>query len=179
MKDFFGENHNLDEKSMESLVTALERENLPGFDYLEFKQALARLGSLGMEEAMVFKSAFATASTIGVTKEKLLKTASHYKNVLAKEKKSFDSAMNKQVKAKVDGKRKEVELLKKKLAQYEAKITELEQLKERATETIDTADATIENAQAGIDKVKTRFEATLKALINQIDKDIEDIGTYL
>ncbi len=179
MKDFFGENHNLDEKSMESLVTALERENLPGFDYLEFKQALARLGNLGMEEEMVFKSAFATASTIGVTKEKLLKTATHYKNVLAKEKKSFDAAMNKQVKAKVDGKRKEVEMLKKKLAQYEAKIKELETLKKRATETINTADETIQNAQTGIDKVKTRFESTLKALLNQIDKDIEDISTYL
>jgi len=179
MKDFFGENHNLDEKSMESLVTALERENLPGFDYLEFKQALARLGNLGMEEEMVFKSAFATASTIGVTKEKLLKTATHYKNVLAKEKKSFDTAMNKQVKAKVDGKRKEVEMLKKKLAQYEAKIKELETLKTRAIETINTADETIQNAQAGIDKVKTRFESTLKALLNQIDKDIENIGTYL
>jgi phage-related protein len=179
MKDFFGENHNLDEKSMESLITALERENLPGFDYLEFKQALARLGSLNMEESLIFKSAFATASTIGVTKDKLLKTAGHYKNVLAKEKKSFDAAMNKQVKAKVEGKRKEVEALKKKLALYEAKINELEQLKVKATKTINTADETIKNAQDGIDKVKTRFETTLKALLNQIDKDIEDIGKYL
>lgn len=179
MKDFFGENHNLDEKSMESLVTALERENLPGFDYLEFKQALARLSSLNMEESLIFKSAFATASTIGVTKEKLLKTATHYKNVLAKEKKSFDAAMNKQVKAKVDGKRREVEVLKKKLAQYEAKIKELEQFKIKATETINTADETIKNAQTGIDNVKTRFESTLKALLSQIDKDIQNIGNYL
>lgn len=179
MKDFFGENHGLDERSMESLVTALERDNLPGFDYLEFKQALGRLQSLDMDESMVFKSAFATASTIGVTKDKLLKTASHYKQVLAKEKKSFDKAMSNQVKAKVDGKRREVESLKKKLAQYEAKIAELNQLRDQATKTIDEADATIATAQEGINEVKNRFESTLKALLNQIDKDIEDIDTYL
>lgn len=179
MKDFFGENHGLDERSMESLVTALERDNLPGFDYLEFKQALGRLQSLDMDESTVFKSAFATASTIGVTKDKLLKTANHYKQVLAKEKKSFDKAMSNQVKAKVDGKRREVESLKKKLAQYEAKIAELNELKDQATKTIDEADATIETAQEGINEVKNRFESTLKALLNQIDKDIKDIDAYL
>lgn len=179
MKDFFGEHHGLDERSMESLVTALERENLPGFDYLEFKQALARLQTLDMDEGMVFKSAFATASTIGVTKEKLLKTAQHYKQVLSKEKKSFDAAMNKQVKAKIDGKRREVEMLKKKLSEYEAKIEELEKRRAQATQTIEQADETIQNAQNGIDEVKTRFETTLTALVNQIDKDIADIDMYL
>ena len=75
MKDIFGTHHGLDERSMESLVGALERENLPGFDYLEFKQALERLQAMDMAEETAFKSAFATASTMGLTKDKLLKTA--------------------------------------------------------------------------------------------------------
>ncbi len=179
MKDIFGSHHGLDERSMESLVGALERENLPGFDYLEFKQALERLQAMNMEEEVAFKSAFATASTMGLTKDKLLKTASHYKKVLDKEQKSFESALQKQIKAKVDGKRKEVETLRKKLASYEAKIKELEQLKASATKTISEADQTIQAAQDSINEVHQRFEVTLQALHNQIDKDITDIDRFL
>jgi len=179
MKDIFGTHHGLDERSMESLVGALERENLPGFDYLEFKQALERLQAMDMAEETAFKSAFATASTMGLTKDKLLKTATHYKKVLDKEQKSFESALQKQIKAKVDGKRKEVETLRKKLQEYEAKIAELQRLKESATKTIAEADDTIKVAQDSINEVHQKFEATLKALHNQIDKDITDIERFL
>lgn len=179
MKDIFGTHHGLDERSMESLVGALERENLPGFDYLEFKQALERLQAMDMAEETAFKSAFATASTMGLTKDKLLKTAAHYKKVLDKEQKSFESALQKQIKAKVDGKRKEVETLRKKLQEYEAKIAELQRLKESATKTIAEADDTIKVAQDSINEVHQKFEATLKALHNQIDKDITDIERFL
>lgn len=179
MKDIFGTHHGLDERSMESLVGALERENLPGFDYLEFKQSLERLQALNMEQEVAYKSAFATASTMGLTKEKLIKTASHYKQVLDKEKKIFDNALGKQVEAKVDGKRKEVEMLRKKLGQYDAKIKELESLKAAAEKTIAEADDTIQAAQESINDVNQRFEATLNALLNQIDSDVEDINRYL
>lgn len=179
MKDFFGAHHGLDERSMESLVGALERENLPGFDYLEFKQSLERLQAMDIEEEVSFKSAFATASTMGLTKEKLLKTAAHYKTVLDKEKKSFDAALKNQIKAKVDGKRKEVEMLRTKLTEYEAKIEELKKLKSAAEKTISEADATIEAAQESINDVRQRFEATLKALQNQIDQDVIDIDRFL
>jgi chromosome segregation ATPase len=179
MKDFFGAHHGLDERSMESLVGALERENLPGFDYLEFKQSLERLQELNIEEEVAFKSAFATASTMGLTKDKLLKTAAHYKTVLDKEKTSFDAALKKQVKAKVDGKRKEVEMLRTKLTEYEAKIEELQRLKVAAEKTISEADSTIEAAQESINDVHQRFQATLKALHNQIDQDVTDINRFL
>ncbi len=179
MKDIFGTHHGLDEKSMESLVGALERENLPGFDYLEFKQSLERLQALNLDEEVAFKSAYTTASTMGLTKEKLLKTAAHYKQVLLKEKQSFDVALQNQVKVKVDGKRKEVELLRKRLTEYEAKIRELENLKAAAEKTIMESDDTIAAAQAGINDVHDRFEATLKSLLNQIDSDIADIDRLL
>lgn len=179
MKDFFGAHHGLDERSMESLVGALERENLPGFDYLEFKQSLERLQELNIEEEVAFKSAFATASTMGLTKDKLLKTAAHYKKVLDKEQVSFDAALKNQIKAKVDGKRKEVATLRKRLTDYEAKIEELKKLKAAAEKTISEADATIAAAQESINDVHQRFEATLKALQNQIDQDITDIERFL
>lgn len=179
MKEFFGAHHGLDERSMESLLTALERENLPGFDYLEFKQALSRLQEMDIEESVAFKSAFATASTMGLTKEKLLKTASHYKNVLAKEKSHFDDALQKQMTQRVEGKRKEVATLRKKVEEYRAKIKQLEAQIEKSEQTIASADQDIQAAQDSIEGVRAKFEHTLQALLNQIEKDIEDINTHL
>ena len=160
-------------------MTALERENLPGFDYLEFKQALARLQEMEMEEGVAFRSAFATASTMGLTKEKLLKTASHYKQVLAREKKNFDAALQKQRKDRIDGKMREVEILKKRVEEYKAKIAQLEEQIAKSEKTISEADSTIQEASDSINAVQERFEKTLQALLNQIDKDIEDINSYL
>jgi hypothetical protein len=98
LKAIFGNHHGLDEKSIEYLTKALEKKNLPGLDYLEFKQSLGALLDMDMEETMAFKSAFATSATMGLTKEKLRKTAEHYKNVLTEEKEQFDAALEKQVK---------------------------------------------------------------------------------
>ena len=75
LKNIFGNDHGLDEKSVDYLTSALAKNNLPGFDYLEFKQSLAALADLGMDEPTAIKSAFATASTVGLTKDKLVKTA--------------------------------------------------------------------------------------------------------
>ena len=83
LRIIFGDMHGLDEKSVDTLTKALNNANLPGFDYLEFKQSLGALSGLNMDEAMGIKSAFATAATMGVTKIKLKETAQHYKSVLA------------------------------------------------------------------------------------------------
>lgn len=179
MKNMFGEHHGLDERSMDSLLQSLEKENLPGFDYLEFKQALSRLQEMGMEESVAYKSAFATASTMGLTKEKLLKTAAHYKQVLAREKSSFDNALKKQMKDRVDGKLREVEMLKKRVEEYRKKIKQLEQQIEKSEKTIAQADGEVQAAKDSIVGVKERFETTLQAILNQIDKDVDDITNYL
>jgi len=178
-KVMFGNHHGLDERSVESLAKALERENLPGFDYLEFKQALYALQQMNMDESTAFRSAFATAATMGLTKEKLLKTADHYKNVLAKEKQSFDQAMQSQIVQRVDGKRKEVAMLEKKVEEYRAKILQLETEISKAEKTIADADANIEASRATIEDVRDKFERTYLSIAKQIDLDIEDIQQYL
>ena len=50
LKALFGEDHLLDEKSISFLTDALEKNNLPGFDYIEFKQSMASLAKLNIDE---------------------------------------------------------------------------------------------------------------------------------
>ena len=179
MKTIFGKDHGLDQKSVDFLTKALEKSNLPGFDYIEFKQSLDALSNLNMDEETAFKSAFATASTVGLTKTKLLKTAGHYKKVLANEKSQFDAALQNQVEQKVAGKESEVKKLKDQIAKHEEKIKQLQDQVAKFQKTIDGADAQIEAARKKIDKTRDGFEHTHRSILNQIEKDIENINKYL
>ncbi len=179
LKAVFGSHHGLDEKSIDYLTKALEKNNLPGIDYIEFKQSLGALLEMDMDEEMAFKSAFATASTMGLTKEKLKKTAEHYKNVLTNERKQFDAALEKQVKQKVDSKLQEVEKLRKQVEDYKAKINQLQEKIVKAQGTIDQADDHIKSAKEKIDNTRESFEFTWQSILNQINIDIENIDNYL
>ena len=101
LKDLFGDHHGLDSKSVVFLMKALEKNNLPGFDYIEFKQALSALTEMNMDLGTAIKSAFVTGSTVGLTKEKLLESALHYAKIIAEEKVQFQKAVEKQIQQKI------------------------------------------------------------------------------
>lgn len=179
LKALFNAEKGLDERSINSLIKALEKNNLEGFDYIEFKQSLGKLQAMNLDEPTAYKSAFITASTVGLTKEKLLKTADHYKKVLFNEKQQFDQALQKQMEQRVESKRSEVERMKKQVEEYKAKIKDLEEKIARAQSTIDHADEHIQAARDKIESTKEAFEATLKSVLSEIDQDIENINSLL
>ena len=179
LKTIFGNFTGLDSKSMDFLTQALSRNNLPGFDYLEFKQSLSALAAMSMDEETAFRSAFATAATVGLTKEKLMKTAQHYKQVLDQEKTQFDQALQRQMEQRVASKRSEVEKLKKQIEEYRIKIHQLEEKIQKSQTTVDQADGKIQEDLDKIEQTKSNFEHTFQSVKNQIDKDIDNITTYL
>ncbi len=178
MKAIFG-NSDLDEKSVNFLVAALEKNNLPGFDYLEFKLSLGKLRQLDMDEETAFKSAFATASTLGVTKEQLLKTGKHYLNVLANEKKQFDLALKKQLEKRVNSKKSEVEKLQAQINTWEEEIKKLQGDIAKAKAIIAQAGSQINDEMTKIDNTRKNFESTHQSILTQVAKDLENIEKYL
>ena len=179
LKNIFGTHHGLDGKSVDYLTTALAKSNLPGFDYLEFKQSLAALAEMGMDEPTAMKSAYATAATVGLTKDKLIKTAQHYKQVLATEKNQFDEALGNQLDIRVNNKRQEVETLKVQIGKWKEQISKLEAQISQSQNTIDHADENIKGEMSKIQSTKTNFEFAFQTIGNQIDKDIENVKLYL
>ena len=179
LKSLFESTAGLDGKSLSSLTAALEKNNLPGFDYLEYKQSLGALVQMNMDEETAFKSAYATASTMGLTKEKLIETAAHYKKVLANEKKQFDQALQKQMDQRVKSKKTEVEKLRKQIEEYKAKIQQLEEKINKSQSTIDSADEHISAAVHKIETTQRNFEEALESVFNQINRDLENIERYL
>ena len=91
------------------------KETQPGFDYLKFKQSVEQLAGLKLDVPTSLKSAFVTASTMGVTKDSLLQSARHYLTILGDEKKQFDQALNNQVQQRIDSKKAELQQLQQQI----------------------------------------------------------------
>ncbi len=179
LKTIFGDTHGLDQKSVEFLTNALEKNNLPGFDYLEFKLSLGKLMAMNLGEDTSYKSAYVTASTVGLTKDKLLSTAQHYRQVLVNEKDQFDQALNNQLQKRVKSKQQEVEKLRQQIQAWVAQIETLQKQIAQSQNTIDTADEQIQGEMRKIEATKENFEHTHQSILNQIDSDIQNMGRYL
>lgn len=169
----------LDDRSLEFLIAAIERNNLPGFDYYEFKRAVASLRQMKLDEATAYKSAFATAATLGITKEKLLETASYYRNVLQKEKEQFDRAADNQFATRIIAKQEEVKRLRDQIERHKTEIARLQDEIGGYLNQADQADNGIKAEGEKLSRSKAAFEKTHSAILLQVDQDIENMHKML
>jgi len=179
LRALFPETKSLDERSVSALLSALKVGFSDKFDYLNFKQSIQSLSEMGMDQATQFKSAFATAKTLGITKEKLEYSAKAYLVILQKEKESFAEALKKQLYNKVEGKKDELSKIKNRIAENERKIEALK--KENATlqEAIDNADEHVMIAREKIGKTRDSFASAFDSLHQTINSDLELISKHL
>lgn len=169
----------LDERSLEFLSNAIEKNNLPGFDYFEFKRAVTALLQMELDEATAFKSAFATAATVGLTKEKLIETAGYYREVLLREKDQFDKALDSQNATKVTSREQEVKRLRDQIERHKTEISRLQDEIAGYLNQIDQAESSVKVEAEKLAKTKTAFEKTHQSLLLQIDRDVEGMHKYL
>ena len=167
------------DKFMNILLGAMDKNNLDGFDYLEYKQSLQSLQNMDMDEATRYQSAFAMAKTMGATPKKLLETANHYVNVLKTEEQKFGQALVSQKEKQignrhqrleqlgqaVEHKRKQIEQLTKEIETHEQETT---QIKEQ-----------ISDASVKVENTKNNFVVTYQLLTGQIQEDIRKMQSYL
>ena len=85
---------NVDDKFVKILMESMEKANLPGFDYLEYKKSLQNLKKMNFSDDVRYQTAFAAAQSMGVTPADLLKSAEHYLGTLGKEQVKFEQALN-------------------------------------------------------------------------------------
>lgn len=169
----------LDKKSLDFLIKAIARNNLDGFDFLEFKQSVVALGKMGMDPAQAIKSAFTTASTMGITKDHLLKSGKHYVDVLQKEKHQFELALEKQVKERVESKLSRLDSMKAEITENERKIELLQKKNQQYREALANADSEIEETKKKLSDRSAQFQSTFDSVKRQIDQDIANLETYL
>ena len=173
------QSEDLDEKSLDFLVQALESNNLPGFDYLEFKRAVLQLQEINLDEPTAYKSAVTTAATLGITKEKLLETAGYYRNLIEKEMGQFNEALENQSKTKIASRQHEISRLRDQIDRHKAEIERLNNEMGDYLNQVNQAENTSKQEAEKLEKAKVNFEKTNKAVLLQIDKDVENMHKYL
>lgn len=169
----------IDQKSVDFLENAMVKQTQPGFDYLKFKQSIEQLAGLKLGEPTSLKSAFATASTMGVTKDSLLQSARHYLTILGDEKKQFDQALNNQVQQRIDSRKDELLKLQQHIEDHKRQIAKLEKQILEFQEKILRSDEEVAEAKASIDQTKMKFESTYQQFVSAIEKDMTAIQQHL
>ncbi|MCW5924439.1 MAG: hypothetical protein KIS77_19125 [Saprospiraceae bacterium] len=167
------------EKFVEVLSAALEKNNQPGFDYFEFRQALKNLSKMPMDEATRFHSAYAMAQTMGITPAKLIESAQFYLNVLNNEQAKFNEAHAQQRARLIGNREEEVRNLE---AMIQAKTEQIKQLSQeieehrRRSEQVRTE---INDSTLKIEKTKADFEVTFDSVSAHLKEDINKIQQHL
>lgn len=166
-------------KFLEVLFGALESSNQEGFDYLEFKDFLRSLANVPMDDSTRFKSAFATAQTMGATKERILASARTYMDLLAKEETKFQEALNGQRDKNLTSKQHEIKKMEQAIQDKQAEIEKLKADIENHRKHIGTLEQDINAASEKLTQTASDFAATYQALLGQIQDDVKNIESHL
>ena len=167
------------ERFIEILLEAMDRNNLEGFDYLEYKQALQNLATMPMDEATRYKSAFAGAHAMGVTTDRLLQSAAHYIKVLEGEENKFEKALVNQRQKQVENKQAEYGQLAKLLEEKQRQIQQIQEEMQAHEKRRTNLKGEIEQAARKVDETQAQFIASYNQLVRQIQKDIERMKQHL
>lgn len=169
----------LNAKQVEFLLGAMEKANLEGLDYLEFKQSLEALNKMPMDEETRYKSAYAVAASMGANVHKLIQTADHYRQVLEKAKKEYETKNLKQERDKVEKSKKTVLAfeagVKKKRAQIEQLKKQIDAEERKMIDSISKAKQEI----GALAKMEEEFAYSYKYIKSKIDKDVKNMREYL
>ncbi|MBX2928708.1 MAG: hypothetical protein KF852_12810 [Saprospiraceae bacterium] len=167
------------QKFMDILFKAMEDNNPDGFDYMEFRQSLASLKKMPMDEQTRFQSAFAMAQTLGATPSKLLDSAMHYIAVLNREEQQFEQALAAQKAKQIGSKEEEMLRLEQTVQAKTEQIRQLTAEIEAHQKQAGQLQKEIGQASAKVETTKNDFIASYNALVEQIQADVDSMKKFL
>ena len=167
------------DKFLDVLFQALESSNQDGFDYMEFKNFLKSLSNVQMDDHTRYKSAFATAQTMGATKDNILKSAKNYIDILSKEQTKFQEALQAKKDQNLTGKQQEIKQLESSIKTKTADIERMKSEIEASQKQIGSLEKDINSASEKLAQTANDFEASYQALLLQIQNDIQSIESHL
>lgn len=166
-------------KFVDVLLGAMEKANMEGFDYLEYKQSLSSLAKMPMDEKTKYQSAFAMAQTMGATPQKLIDSATHYINVLKQEEHKFEKALANQVDGQISSKKGQIQQLDSVIKEKAEQIKRLTEEITHHQQQIDKLNNEISKSSAKVETTKNNFIASYNKLVAQIHSDVGNMKEYL
>lgn len=169
----------VDQEIVGELLDEVEKNNLDGFDYFEYKQSLKALDKMPMDEATKYRSAFATAATMGITLDELLETANFYLGILDAADKKFQSNSEQEKKKNIGDKEEKVNQLEKTIQKKEDKIKKLQAEIAKHKNRIAELQREVKIDRVQIEKTHNNFMASFNFLRAQFADDIAKMKKYL
>lgn len=166
-------------KFIEVLLGAMEKGNLPGVDYLEYRQSLKSLEKMPMDEQVRYQSAFAMAQAMGATPQKLVESAAHYLDVLKAEQSKFDAALRNQTSERIGNRQELKKQLESTIQQKSEQIKKLTAEIEQHRAEMGKLDHEIQDATSKVSATKNDFVASYQLLVSQINFDVENMKKFL
>lgn len=178
-EDKTGRRGNVSQKFIDILFAAMRKNDLEGFDYMEFKKSLQSLKKMDMPVETRIQSAYAMAETMGAKKGKLLETAQHYISILKTEEEKFEHALGNQQDKQVEAKKGKIDNLNATIEKKKAQIKKLEAEVAQHSKQINNLQSEIKEASTKIADTKNDFIASYNSLVNQIKLDMKHINDYI
>lgn len=171
----------IDKKFVEHFVNLLEKANLPGPDYFEYKQALQSMEGLGLGEEKQFQAAWASFKAMGGAKDTaVLKTsADQYLGILSKDRDSFLKDVERAIRERVGALQDEHKKLEETNAAYAQQIIDLQKKIDDNKNRISQISGEVSEQTAKINTNKESFEVTYLSFVDQIQSDLAKINQYL
>ena len=169
----------IDQKIVENLLRKVGEHNLEGFDYFEYRQSLKALDKMPMDEATKYRSAYATASTMGISLQHLLDSATFYLEVLQQQDENFQKEAEQKKQKQVNQKEAEAARLEKQIEEYEEKIKQLQEKIKRNQIRIEEITREVKIDKVTIDKERNNFLASFNFLRSEFVDDIAKMKKYL
>ena len=171
----------IDRKLVEHFVTLLEKANLPGPDYFEYKQALQSMEGLGLGEEKQFQAAWASFKAMGGAKDTaILKTsADQYLGILSKDRDSFLKDVEKAIRDRVGALQSEQKKLEETNAAYAQQIIDLQKKIDDNKNRLGQISGEVSEQTAKINTNRDSFEVTYVSFVDQIQSDLVKINQYL
>lgn len=171
----------IDKKFTEHFVNLLEKANLPGPDYFEYKQALQSMEGLGLGEEKQFQAAWASFKAMGGAKDTtvLRTSADQYLTILVKDRESFLKDVEKAIKERVGALQDEHQKLEQMNAAYAQQIIDLQKKIDDNKNRLGQIAGEVSEQTAKINTNKDSFEVTYVSFVDQIQSDLAKINQYL
>ena len=172
---------NVDRKFVDHFVELLEKANLPGPDYFEYKQALKSMEGLSLGEDKQFQAAWASFKAMGGAKETtvLKSSADQYLAILDKDRTSFLKDVEKAISDRVGSLQQEHKKLEENNAAFLLEMANLQKKIDDNKNRLGQISGEITEQSAKINANKENFEVTYKSFVDQINSDLNKINQYL
>jgi cytochrome c556 len=172
---------NIDTKFVAHFAEVLEKANIEGPDYFEFRETLKSLASLGLDQSKQYQAAWATfkAMTGQANTNFLTSTASQYLTTLNADREQFLKSVEAAMSERIGGLQREQTQLQADNETLQKQIADLQKRLTANTDRLSKLGGEMTEQTQKLTQNKQNFEATYANFTDQIKQDVSNIQTYL